>query len=74
MYTLKNEGCQRGVVMPYKNHFSLPKEHSVISDPFFFYSFLCHFGAFLRSEITFSKLIVEPPHHLVTCAEWSSFL
>ncbi len=30
--------------------------------------FLSRFGAFLRSEIKFSKLLVQPPHHLVTCA------
>jgi len=32
------------------------------------YSFLSGFAAFLRSEMKFSKLLVQPPHHLVTCA------
>ncbi len=31
--------------------------------------FLSHFGAFLRSEMKFSK---QPPHHLVTCAHHKS--
>ncbi len=30
--------------------------------------FLSRFGAFLRSEMKFAKLLVQPPHHLVTCA------
>ncbi len=34
--------------------------------------FLSGFGAFLRTEIKFSKLLVQPPHHLVTCAHHKS--
>ncbi len=34
--------------------------------------FLSGFGAFLRSEMKFSKLLVQPPHHLVTCAHHKS--
>ncbi len=34
--------------------------------------FLSLFGAFLRTEIKFSKLLVQPPHHLVTCAHHKS--
>ncbi len=30
--------------------------------------FLSRFGAFLRSEMKFSKRLVQSPHHLVTCA------
>ncbi len=38
------------------------------------YSFLSGFGAFLKSEMKFSKLLVQPPHHLVTCAHHKKFL
>ncbi len=34
--------------------------------------FLSGFSAFLRSEMKFSKLLVQPPHHLVTCAHHKS--
>jgi len=34
--------------------------------------FLSRFGTFLRSELKFSKLLVQPPHHLVTCAHHKS--
>ncbi len=39
---------------------------------YIFTLFLSGFGAFLRSEITFSKILVRPPHHLVTCAQHKS--
>ncbi len=52
--------------------------HSVLLNPAFynklqthvhlFTVFLSRFGAFLRSEIKFSKLLVQPLHHIVTCA------
>ncbi len=38
------------------------------------YSFLSGFGAFLESEIKFSKLLVQPSHHLVTCAHHKKLL
>ncbi len=36
------------------------------------YSFLSRFGPFLRSEMKFSKLLVQPPHNLITCAHHKS--
>jgi len=36
------------------------------------YSFLSCFVAFLRSEMKYSKLFVQPPHHLVTYAHHRS--
>ncbi len=36
--------------------------------------FLSGFGAFLRSEMKFSKLLVQPPHHLVTIVHIIKFL
>ncbi len=36
--------------------------------------FLSGFGAFLESEMKFSKLLVQPPHYLATCAHYKKFL
>ncbi len=36
--------------------------------------FVSGFGAFLRTEMKFSKLLVQPPHHLVTGAHHKKFL
>ncbi len=38
----------------------------------FYTVFLSRFDAFLKSEMTFSKLLVQPPHHLVICAHHKS--
>ncbi len=35
---------------------------------------LSHFGTFLRSELKFSKLLVQPLHYVVTCAHQKQFL
>ncbi len=36
--------------------------------------FLSGFGAFLRSEMKFSKLLVQPQNHRVTCAHHKKFI